>query len=134
MGGTWSSVSDKNKKENFTSVDGKLVLEKVSKLHISMWNYKIESPEIKHIGPTAQDFYELFGFGNDEKTISTIDPSGIALVAIQQLKKENDEMRSQMNELQTQVKQLTELLQTKSLNTRSSSIKTLGDNRMNENK
>ncbi len=41
----------------------------------------------------AQDFYALFDLGNDDKSISTIDPAGIALVAVQQLKKENDELK-----------------------------------------
>ncbi|MBI3193186.1 MAG: tail fiber domain-containing protein [Ignavibacteriae bacterium] len=133
-GGVWSSVSDRNKKENFMPIDGKTILGKLAKLPITMWNYKAEIPEVKHIGPTAQDFYEIFGLGNDEKTISTIDPSGIALAAIQQLKKENDAMRSEMNELQAQVNHLTEIIQSKSFNTKNSSDKILGDNKINDNK
>lgn len=115
-------------------IDGKTILGKLAKLPITMWNYKAEIPEVKHIGPTAQDFYEIFGLGNDEKTISTIDPSGIALAAIQQLKKENDAMRSEMNELQAQVNHLTEIIQSKSFNTKNSSDKILGDNKINDNK
>jgi hypothetical protein len=42
-------------------------------------------PRVRHLGPTAQDFYEVFGLGDDEKYISTVDADGVALVAIQAL-------------------------------------------------
>ncbi|MBS4029126.1 MAG: tail fiber domain-containing protein [Ignavibacteriales bacterium] len=104
--GVWNSVSDRNKKENFTSVNGKSILEKVASLPITIWNYKSEGSTIKHIGPTAQDFYQAFGLGNDDKTISTIDPAGIALAAIQELKKENESLRTELQQLSLQVQLL----------------------------
>jgi hypothetical protein len=33
----------------------------------------------------AQDFHAAFNVGNDDKRISSIDPSGVALIAIQAL-------------------------------------------------
>jgi hypothetical protein len=84
-GGTWTNASDRNKKENFTPVDGEELLTKIDQLPITMWNYKGESKEIRHIGPVAQDFSRIFNVGNDDKSISTIDPSGIALAAIKEL-------------------------------------------------
>jgi hypothetical protein len=109
LGGVWTNTSDKNLKENFNPVDNKLILEKVVSLPISIWNYKSENPSVKHIGPTAQDFYERFGLGEDDKSISTVDPAGIALAAIQQLKKENDTMRLEIEKLQAQVKLLLDI-------------------------
>ena len=50
----------------------------------------------------------LFGVGRDDVSISTIDPAGIALAAIQELHKRNNELKSQVSEL----KQLVELLVT----------------------
>ncbi len=94
-GGVWTNASDKNLKENFASVDGKELLEKIDQLPISMWNYKAEGENVKHIGPTAQDFDAIFGLGNGDKAISTIDPAGIALAAIQELKKRNDALESE---------------------------------------
>ncbi len=38
-----------------------------------------------HIGPISQDFNPLFEVGKDDKTISTIDPAGVALVVIQEV-------------------------------------------------
>jgi len=105
-GGVWTNASDRNLKENFAAVDGKAILETLASLPISIWNYKSESPSVKHIGPTAQDFYEKFRLNKDDKSISTIDPAGIALAAIQQLKKENDAMRAELQKLQEQVRLL----------------------------
>jgi hypothetical protein len=106
IGGAWTNGSDRNKKENITSVDAKGLLNKIEQLPITMWNYKGESKEIRHIGPMAQDFYEIFGLGNDDKHISTIDPSGVALAAIQELHKENSELKDRLSKLEAIVKSL----------------------------
>ncbi len=94
-GGVWTNASDRNLKENFVPVDGKALLEKIDQLPISMWNYKAEGVAVKHIGPTAQDFQAIFGLGSDDKTISTIDPAGVALAAIQELKKQKDSLAAE---------------------------------------
>ncbi len=104
--GDWVNASDKNLKENFQPVDGEEILNKIEELPISEWNYRAESDEVKHIGPTAQDFKAAFGVGNSDKTISTIDPSGIALAAIKQLKKENTDLKAQVEELKQMVEEL----------------------------
>ncbi|MGA2622324.1 MAG: tail fiber domain-containing protein [Bacteroidota bacterium] len=106
IGGTWTNASDRNKKENFTAVDGKELLIKIERLPISMWNYKGESQDIRHIGPMAQDFYGLFHLGNDDKHISTIDPAGVALAAIQELTRKNEELTKRVSELESLVKSL----------------------------
>lgn len=105
-GGVWTNASDANLKENFKPVDGEALLQKIDQLPISQWNYKVESDDVTHIGPTAQDFKAVFGVGTNDKTISTIDPSGIALAAIKQLSKENEELKSQVAELKRMVEDL----------------------------
>ncbi len=116
-GGVWTNASDENLKENFQPVDGAELLDKIEQLPISEWNYKTESDEVKHIGPTAQDFQKVFGIGENDKTISTIDPSGIALAAIkelnnklntqnQTLSQENKQLRKEMEELKKMVQEL----------------------------
>jgi Skp family chaperone for outer membrane proteins len=37
------------------------------------------------LGPVAQDFYQAFGLGDSDRTISTVDANGVALAAIQGL-------------------------------------------------
>jgi hypothetical protein len=82
-GGVWTNASDFHKKENFRSLDETALLDKIDQLPVTRWNYKGLSD--RHIGPMAQDFYQLFQLGENDKAISTIDPSGIALGAVQGL-------------------------------------------------
>lgn len=105
-GGVWTNASDVCLKENFQPVDGIELLEKIAELPISQWNYKTESCEVKHIGPTAQDFRKTFGVGSDGKSISTIDPSGIALAAIKELNRQNQNLKSENENLKKQLEAL----------------------------
>jgi hypothetical protein len=92
-GGSWSSISDRALKANFAAVNSNDLLDAIASMPISTWNYKAQDQSIRHIGPTAQDFYTAFGVGEDNKHITTIDADGVALAAIQglyQLEKENN--------------------------------------------
>jgi hypothetical protein len=104
-GTNWVNASDVNSKENFQPVNGEELLDKISGLEITKWNYKGDT-ETEHIGPTAQDFKAAFGVGSDGKSISTIDPSGIALAGVKELRKENQELKSQVAELKKMVEEL----------------------------
>jgi hypothetical protein len=105
-GSNWVNASDVNVKENFIDVDGAELLAKIARLPITQWNYKIGVDKAKHIGPTAQDFQAIFGVGSDGKSISTIDPAGIALAAIKELRKENLGLKDKLADLQKQVDDL----------------------------
>ncbi|MDX1476403.1 MAG: tail fiber domain-containing protein [Saprospiraceae bacterium] len=91
-GGTWQNASDRNLKENFNAVDSETILQKVAALPITEWNYINEDDTVRHLGPMAQDFHAIFGLGGDDKTISTIDPAGVALAAIQALDAKQQEL------------------------------------------
>jgi len=84
-GGQWTNASDRNAKENFTPVDRREILERLAAIPITFWNYKAEGAEVRHIGPTAQDFNAAFGVGTDDTHIGTVDADGVALAAIQGL-------------------------------------------------
>jgi len=84
-GGTWTNTSDIDKKEDFANVNPGDLLQKIAQLSIQRWKYK--GTKEYHIGPTAQEFYKLFNVGTDDKGISTVDPAGIALAAIQEQQK-----------------------------------------------
>ena len=84
-GNAWSTVSDRNLKENVASVDGQEVLARLAQVPITSWNYKSQDAAIRHMGPMAQDFYGAFGLGEDDTHISTVDADGVALAAIQGL-------------------------------------------------
>jgi hypothetical protein len=110
-GGSWSSISDRNLKENFSPVDAEEVLEKVAALPVSTWNYKAQDEAIRHIGPMAQDLYASFGVGEDEKRIATVDADGIALAAIQGLYQRHLEQRQENADLKKRIAELETLVQ-----------------------
>lgn len=100
-----SNPSDVNLKNNFSEVDEFSILEKIANLEIKQWTYKNRQEE-KHIGPTAQDFYNTFKVGINDKSISTIDADGISLVAIKALKKENDNLKEILKEHETLINKI----------------------------
>ena len=112
----WSVNSDSTLKENISVIDGDDILEKLSQLEITRWNYKSQDASVEHIGPMAQDFHRLFGVGDNNTTITTIDPDGISLAAIkalieksESLEVSNIELKEEMSQLRSLVEQLLEL-------------------------
>ncbi len=101
-GGSWTSLSDRNAKENFQPIDPRTVLDKVVALPVSTWKYKSQDPSVRHIGPVAQDFKAAFDVGESDTGITSVDADGVALAAIQGLnekvevgrKKEEGRMQS----------------------------------------
>lgn len=91
--GVWESVSARDTKENFTAIDRQQLLDTIDQLEITRWNYKIDGTAIQHIGPVAEDFHAAFGVGGGNKTISSLDPAGIALAAVQELNRRVEELR-----------------------------------------
>ena len=104
-GSSWSSTSDRKLKEHFQDVDPRQLLEGLSKVPITTWNYKAQGNDIRHIGPMSQDFHATFQVGEDERHISTVDADGVALAAIQglyEMVQERDaEMAQQQEEIET---------------------------------
>ena len=83
--GSLNQQSDRNAKTAFERIDSQEILDKISQLPISTWQYKDDQASVRHIGPTAQDFRAAFGLGQDDQSIATVDSSGVALSAIQAL-------------------------------------------------
>jgi hypothetical protein len=110
----WISVSDVNAKENFRDLADDDVLAKIAAMPVREWNYKAQGAEIRHMGPTAQDFNAAFGLGEDPLGINSIDADGVALAAVKALEartralnetliRENDELRARLARLEQQV-------------------------------
>jgi hypothetical protein len=104
VGGVWTNASDSTKKEAITKLDGADILSRIKQLPITRWKYK--GTEEYHIGPMAQDFYNLFKVGTDDKSISSIDPAGIALKAIQGQQEEIDLLKQQISLMKTEIEKL----------------------------
>jgi hypothetical protein len=105
-----SQMSDKNAKENFSQVDPQDALERVLAMPITTWNYIGDAPDLRHMGPMAQDFHSAFDLGVDDKHISPLDANGAAFAAIQGLNEKVDEkeaiienLKKQNEELQTRL-------------------------------
>jgi len=90
---SFTSVSDRNQKENFKPVDGEEVLEKIREIPVQSWNYIGHDPkEFRHYGPVAQDFFAAFGHDDigtvgSPTTINSGDMQGILMIAVQALEK-----------------------------------------------
>jgi len=104
---TFNPTSDRNTKENFEPVSAREVLNKVTALPLSRWNFK-EDSGARHLGPMAQDFHAAFGLGADDKHIATVDADGVALAAIQGL---NEKLEEKLRERDRQVMELKELVE-----------------------
>jgi hypothetical protein len=83
--GAWSTVSDVNLKGGFASLAPVDVLARLVNIPIQTWSYASQDASIRHMGPTAQDFWTAFGLGESERRISTTDADGVALASIQGL-------------------------------------------------
>jgi len=101
-GGSWSSISDRNAKENFADVDGGDVLARLAAIPVQTWNLKSQEPAIRHIGPMAQDFYAAFNVGENNTHITTSDADGVALAAIQGLYKTLQEKVAEIAQLRAE--------------------------------
>ena len=91
---SWSFSSDRNLKEDIRPVDGAAVLEKLSRVPISEWNYKGYAQ--RHIGPMAQDFHGAFPLNESTTTLNDADLHGVALAAIQGLNQKMEEQRAEL--------------------------------------
>ncbi|MDF2187989.1 tail fiber domain-containing protein [Paraflavitalea sp. CAU 1676] len=116
-GGVWQNASDVSRKHLFEEITGEEILGKLRQLPIRRWSYRAEANDIRHIGPTSQDFYAAFQLGSDEKSIGTVDADGVSLVSIQaleartrsqaidlqQMKADNEALRGRLEVLEIQV-------------------------------
>jgi hypothetical protein len=58
------------------------------------------------MGPTAQDFYAVFGLGEDDEYISSVDADGVALAAIQGLYQIVRDKDAQIEAQQQRIKEM----------------------------
>jgi hypothetical protein len=109
VSGSISQCSDRNIKQDFEPVSPTEILDKVLQLPLSEWSYKTDA-NTRHIGPMAQDFYSAFNVGQDEKFITTVDESGVALAAIQGLNQKLEQKDAEVLALKQRLEKLEQLL------------------------
>lgn len=79
-------ISDRAAKMQSVVVDERQVLERVSALPLSTWSYTTDPSGTRHLGPMAQDFYEAFSLGHDDRTYDPVDAHGVSLASIKALR------------------------------------------------
>lgn len=99
-GGSWSSISDRNMKENFARLDGEDVLKRIRRVPVMTWNYKSQESSIRHIGPMAQDLFAAFDVGESDRLINTIDIDGVNLAGVRALDERTSRQEAQIVELE----------------------------------
>jgi hypothetical protein len=100
-------MSDRNLKADFRAIDPARVLAQVVALPITTWRYKKDSPDVRHLGPMAQDFKASFEIGGSDRMIFPLDATGVSMAAIQGLhqrlvdaEEENAALRRQLGDLE----------------------------------
>ena len=106
---SWSSVSDRNKKENIKEINYDEILNNIRNIPIYNYNYignNSKNPNNICIGPMAQDWNKQFKHNDAPLTISTQDFDGVQLACIKSLIKKIDELESEIIELKKYIKKL----------------------------
>jgi hypothetical protein len=104
IGGTqYLTGSSRDIKEDFEAVDARGILERVVALPMSEWSAKNDETRQRHMGPIAEEWWQAFGLGPDDKHVSVGDVGGVALVAIQGLHAVVEEKDAQIEELQARL-------------------------------
>ena len=109
--GTVNGVSSRTAKMDFVALDPKAMLSRLATVPISMWSYKADGPGVRHVGPIAEDFYQAFGLGQDDKHISFTDSAGVALAAVQGLNEVVQEKDQEISDLKSRLAQLEKIVQ-----------------------
>jgi len=112
-GGVWTNGSSREFKDNFVSIDGNMLLSRISNMPIMSWKYK--NTNERHVGPVAEDFVQAFDVGaicendgkRDDKYLAAGDVAGVALAGVQallekinQLERRNAELERRLTELE----------------------------------
>lgn len=98
--GMLTQLSDRNAKREIEPVDAEALLARVAALPVSSWRYQGEGQAARHMGPMAQDFSAAFGLGADDRHLAPGDVAGVALAAIQALKRQADEKDARLRALE----------------------------------
>jgi hypothetical protein len=119
VAGDFTAGSSREIKHAFEPVEPREVLAQLVELPISEWSYRGDRPEVRHLGPMAEDFSAAFALGRDDRHVSPVDLSGVAFAAIQglhelllerdaeieELRHSRDELLARLEALERQVEE-----------------------------
>lgn len=102
VAGTLTQGSSRGIKRGFEPVGAEEVLDKISRLEVTRWQYRADASEARHIGPMAEDFYRAFGLGKDDKHIAPGDIAGVAVLSVQALRQKVVDQQAEIERLRSQ--------------------------------
>ncbi len=106
--GSWSTLSDAASKIWHRDVNPTMVAEHLAGVPITLWSYAAQGEGVRHIGPMADDFRRAFDVGESDHTISTVDPDGVSMAAVQGLAARVEEQQRTIKKLQEMIRALEE--------------------------
>lgn len=106
--GTLNQGSSRALKEGIVAVANDTVLASLGQLPIYTWQY-IGAAE-RHIGPVAEEFHALFGFGQDPTRMAPGDLAGVAVAATQALQQKVAEKDREIADLRARLERLEALI------------------------
>jgi uncharacterized protein YceH (UPF0502 family) len=80
-------------------------------MSIQSWAYRSQDPSIRHLGPTAQDFYAAFHLGESDSMITSIDIEGVALLATQPLERRTRDFQARVAAQDHEIRELRQRLE-----------------------
>ena len=85
--------SSRTIKHEIEPLEGNEILRSLRDLAVYSWKYEEDPVQATHFGPMAEDMYQLFRVGRDEKHLSPADSAGLALAAVKGVDEELAELR-----------------------------------------
>jgi len=104
-GSSWNAIVPPLTVNNSRDINGSDILARIEQLPIKYYGLNNEN-SIEHIGPEAGEFNSLFNTGNDDRHISALDQSGVALAGVQALINENREFKERITRLEEIIEKL----------------------------
>jgi trimeric autotransporter adhesin len=95
-GSSWSTISDRNRKESIVWLDGEDVLRRLRNVPVASWSFIGTDSAVRNIGPMAQDWHAAFPLNPDSLTINQADFDGVNLAAIRALERRTSEQAEQL--------------------------------------
>jgi hypothetical protein len=105
ISGTLSQGSSRSYKTNIHPIDIQSIVDKLAGLPMATWSY-LNATDVQHIGPMAEDFYNTFKFGTDEKHIAPGDMAAVALVTVQKLNQDTVVLKEQLKVKEVEISNL----------------------------
>jgi len=103
INGTLTESSSRTVKHDIQPLENIEVLQKLTSLEISRWRYD-SNPDAAHVGPMAEDWYDVFGLGDDNRSVAPRDLAGVALAAAKALREENLDLRARLDDLEGKIR------------------------------